>query len=93
MFITSVKKCDFMGFSEGKIGPGQALFSKMAGDLFFKNDILENNRSFCDHTIICDWEKNDSKKSEDLARKVVGIANSYLDKRGKSNRKLSQVAI
>ena len=67
LFVPSVKKCDFMGFWEGKNGPGQALFSKMAGD-FFKNDILENNRSFCDHTIICDWEKNESKKSETWPR-------------------------
>ena len=63
LFVPSVKKFDFMGFSERENGPGQALFSKMAGD-FFLNDILENNRSFCDHTIICDSEKNESKKSE-----------------------------
>ena len=34
LFVPSDKKCDFIGFSEGKNGPGQALFSKMAGDFF-----------------------------------------------------------
>ena len=34
LFVPSVKKCDFMGFSEEKNGPGQALFSEMAGDFF-----------------------------------------------------------